>query len=121
MTLSVTSLSSFPVTLVISKPFSTIPTLIGSHSTNGVAALHSDLLVKSMFPEFAVIYPDRFNNKTNGITQRRWLLDANPGLAKLITDTIGSKWITSFDDIKNLRLIKVGRVNKIFMRGDFIA
>ncbi|MBO5770857.1 MAG: glycogen/starch/alpha-glucan phosphorylase [Spirochaetales bacterium] len=77
--------------------------IIGSHSTNGVAALHSDLLVKSMFPEFSLIYPDRFNNKTNGITQRRWLLDANPGLANLITDTIGSKWITNFDEIANLK------------------
>lgn len=76
--------------------------IIGSHSTNGVAALHSELLVKSMFPEFAEIYPERFNNKTNGITQRRWLLDANPDLAKLITDTIGNKWITSFDEIKKL-------------------
>ena len=77
--------------------------IIGSHSTNGVAALHSDLLVKTMFPEFALIYPERFNNKTNGITQRRWLLDANPALANLITDTIGSKWITDFDEIGKLK------------------
>lgn len=77
--------------------------IIGSHSTNGVAALHSELLSKSMFPEFATIYPDRFNNKTNGITQRRWLLDANPALAKLITNTIGSKWITDFDEIRKLK------------------
>lgn len=77
--------------------------IIGSHSTNGVAALHSDLLVKTMFPEFALIYPERFNNKTNGITQRRWLLDANPALANLITNTIGSKWITDFDEIGKLK------------------
>ena len=77
--------------------------IIGSHSTNGVAALHSELLVKSMFPEFALIYPDRFNNKTNGITQRRWLLDANPSLSSLITKTIGDKWITSFDEIGKLK------------------
>lgn len=76
--------------------------IIGSHSTNGVAQLHSDLLKKSMFPEFNLIYPERFNNKTNGITQRRWLLDANPGLANLITKTIGSKWITDFSEIKKL-------------------
>ncbi len=77
--------------------------IIGSHSTNGVAALHSKLLKENMFPEFATIFPDRFNNKTNGITQRRWLLDANPALAKLITDTIGDKWITSFDEIEKLK------------------
>ena len=77
--------------------------IIGSHSTNGVAALHSKLLVDNMFPEFAQIYPDRFNNKTNGITQRRWLLDANPGLASLITEAIGNKWITDFEEIRKLK------------------
>lgn len=77
--------------------------IIGSHSTNGVAALHSELLVKTMFPEFAAIYPERFNNKTNGITQRRWLLDANPGLASLITDAIGKNWITDYNEIGKLR------------------
>ncbi len=76
--------------------------IIGSHSTNGVAALHSKLLKENMFPEFAEIYPTRFNNKTNGITQRRWLLDANPALASLITEAIGDKWITSFDEIAKL-------------------
>ena len=59
--------------------------IVGTHSTNGVAQLHSDLLRTSMFPEFNTIFPDRFNNKTNGITQRRWLLDANPGLAAKIS------------------------------------
>ncbi len=77
--------------------------IIGSHSTNGVAALHSKLLVENMFPEFAAIYPDRFNNKTNGITQRRWLLDANPALASLITEAIGDKWITDFNEIEKLK------------------
>ena len=77
--------------------------IIGSHSTNGVAALHSDLLKKSMFPEFNQIFPERFNNKTNGITQRRWLLDANPALASLITDAIGDKWITDFEEIRKLK------------------
>lgn len=76
--------------------------IIGSHSTNGVAELHSKLLKENMFPEFAEIYPERFNNKTNGITQRRWLLDANPKLSSLITENIGSKWITSFDEIKKI-------------------
>ena len=77
--------------------------IIGSHSTNGVAALHSELLKTSMFPEFNLIFPERFNNKTNGITQRRWLLDANPHLAKKITEAIGSGWITDYDQIKGLK------------------
>ena len=76
---------------------------IGSHSTNGVAALHSELLRKDMFPEFSTIFPERFNNKTNGITQRRWLLDANPALSDLITDAIGDKWITDYSRIADLR------------------
>ncbi len=77
--------------------------IIGSHSTNGVAALHSKLLKENMFPEFATIFPDRFNNKTNGITQRRWLLDANPALASLITEAIGDKWITDFNEVEKLK------------------
>ena len=77
--------------------------IIGSHSTNGVAALHSELLRKDMFPEFSTIFPERFNNKTNGITQRRWLLDANPALSDLITDAIGDKWITDYSRIADLR------------------
>ncbi|MDD7255842.1 glycogen/starch/alpha-glucan phosphorylase [Bullifex porci] len=77
--------------------------IIGTHSTNGVAALHSELLKTSMFPEFNQIYPERFNNKTNGITQRRWLLDANPLLAKKITEVIGDGWITDFSQIANLK------------------
>jgi starch phosphorylase len=77
--------------------------IIGSHSTNGVAALHSELLKTQMFPEFNLIFPDRFNNKTNGITQRRWLLDANPDLAKLITSAIGDGWITDYSQIAKLK------------------
>ena len=77
--------------------------IIGSHSTNGVAALHSELLKKDMFPEFNLIFPERFNNKTNGITQRRWLLDANPALSSLITDAIGDSWITDYSRISELR------------------
>lgn len=76
--------------------------IIGSHSTNGVAELHSQLLKKSMFPQFNLIFPDRFNNKTNGITQRRWLLDANPQLAAKITEAIGDGWITDYSQIANL-------------------
>lgn len=76
--------------------------IVGSHSTNGVAELHSQLLKKSMFPQFNLIYPDRFNNKTNGITQRRWLLASNPNLASLITSAIGDGWITDYSQIAKL-------------------
>ncbi|MCR5731546.1 MAG: glycogen/starch/alpha-glucan phosphorylase [Sphaerochaetaceae bacterium] len=77
--------------------------IIGSHSTNGVAALHSNLLTSSMFPEFNLIFPEKFNNKTNGITQRRWLLDANPLLANKITEAIGDGWVTDFSQIAKLK------------------
>ncbi|NLK14084.1 MAG: glycogen/starch/alpha-glucan phosphorylase [Spirochaetales bacterium] len=77
--------------------------IVGSHSTNGVAALHSQLLRDSMFPHFNTIFPDRFNNKTNGITQRRWLLASNPQLSKLITKAIGSGWITDFSQMAKLK------------------
>ncbi len=76
--------------------------IIGSHSTNGVAALHSELLKRTMFPEFNTVYPDKFNNKTNGVTQRRWLLDSNPRLAEKITEAIGDGWITDYSQIAKL-------------------
>ncbi len=76
--------------------------IIGTHSTNGVAALHTQLLKTRMFPDLARMFPERFNNKTNGITQRRWLLSANPPLARLITETIGDQWITDFSHLKQL-------------------
>ena len=76
--------------------------IIGTHSTNGVAQLHSDLLKTYMFPEFNTIYPERFNNKTNGVTQRRWLLDCNPLLSKKITQAIGDGWIKDFSQISKL-------------------
>lgn len=76
--------------------------IVGSHSTNGVAALHTQLLKSRMFPELSELFPERFNNKTNGITQRRWLLDANPPLARLITETIGEGWITDFSQMSTL-------------------
>jgi starch phosphorylase len=76
--------------------------IIGSHSTNGVAQLHSRLLTERMFPDFAVVFPGRFNNKTNGITQRRWLLDANPLLATKISEAIGDGWITDYERIRDL-------------------
>jgi len=76
--------------------------IIGSHSINGVAKLHSSLLRSKIFKEYFEIYPARFNNKTNGITQRRWLLKSNPDLANLITGTIGDEWITNLDHLRNL-------------------
>src|SRR5690554_3655368 len=76
--------------------------IIGSHSTNGVAALHSRLLTERMFPEFSIVFPNRFNNKTNGITQRRWLLSSNPLLAEKITEAIGDGWITDYERIRDL-------------------
>ena len=85
--------------------------ITGSHSTNGVAALHTELLKSRLVPAFAEIFPQRFNNKTNGITQRRWLLKANPALATLITETIGNAWITDF---KQIRKLKPMADNKIF-------
>ena len=77
--------------------------IIGSHAVNGVAQLHTDLLKNSMFPEFNKIYPEKFQNKTNGITPRRWLLASNPGLAGLITEAIGPDWITNTDMLSELR------------------
>jgi len=76
--------------------------IIGSHSVNGVAELHSFLLRTKIFKEYYEIYPERFNNKTNGITQRRWLLKSNPDLAGLITDTIGDAWITNLNHLRAL-------------------
>ena len=66
--------------------------IVGSHKVNGVSALHSDLLVKTIFADFAALYPERFTNVTNGVTPRRWLAQANPGLAALLDRTIGSAW-----------------------------
>ena len=76
--------------------------IVGSHAVNGVAQLHTQLLKNSMFPEFNTIYPEKFQNKTNGITPRRWLLSSNPRLANLITDAIGADWITDADKLKGL-------------------
>ncbi|MBP8963284.1 MAG: glycogen/starch/alpha-glucan family phosphorylase, partial [Opitutaceae bacterium] len=77
--------------------------VVGSHSVNGVAALHTELLKSSLFPEFDDLYPGKFQNKTNGITPRRWLLKANPRLAKLITDRLGSDaWVRDLDHLRGL-------------------
>jgi starch phosphorylase len=66
--------------------------IVGSHSTNGVAAIHSKLLRELTVKDLAEMFPERFNNKTNGVTPRRWLLLANPALASIITEAIGDGW-----------------------------
>ena len=76
--------------------------IVGSHSVNGVAKIHSHLVKTALVPEFYDLWPEKFNNKTNGVTPRRWLLSANPGLSRLITDAIGDAWITDLDALKAL-------------------
>jgi len=76
--------------------------VVGSYSVNGVAALHTQLLKSDLFPEFDTLYPGRFNNKTNGITPRRWLLACNPRLSTLITSRIGSGWVRNLDLLRQL-------------------
>jgi starch phosphorylase len=97
--------------------------IIGSHSVNGVSALHTDLIKTSLVPDFYARWPERFNNKTNGITQRRWLLKANPLLADLLSETVGCEWITDLSRLRRLepfagdpafqdRFRKIKRANK---------
>ncbi len=76
--------------------------IVGSHAVNGVSELHTRLLKERVFKDFVDIYPNKFTNKTNGITQRRWLLMSNPLLARLITDTIGDGWIRNLDELRKL-------------------
>ena len=76
--------------------------IVGSHSTNGVAAIHSGLLRTVTVRDLAEMFPERFNNKTNGVTPRRWLLVANPALAGTITDAIGDGWITDLGQLRRL-------------------
>jgi starch phosphorylase len=77
--------------------------IVGTHSTNGVAKIHSELLRTTTVKDLADMFPERFSNKTNGVTPRRWLLLANPPLAELITDHIGSAWITDLDQLARLK------------------
>ena len=77
--------------------------IVGSHSTNGVAAIHSRLLRTVTVKDLAEMYPERFNNKTNGVTPRRWLLLANPALARTITGAIGEGWITDLSELRKLK------------------
>src|SRR5262249_12612433 len=77
--------------------------IVGTHSTNGVAAIHSELLRTTTVKDLAEIFPQRFNNKTNGVTPRRWLLMSNPALARVITDAIGDGWISDLSQLRKLR------------------
>lgn len=77
--------------------------IIGSHAVNGVAAIHSDLIKKTLFKPFFEFWPEKFQNKTNGITPRRWLLLCNPGLAGLINEKIGEQWPVHLDQLTQLR------------------
>ncbi len=76
--------------------------VVGSHTVNGVAALHSELVKEFLLPDFADMFPDRFQNKTNGVTPRRWILMANPRLADAISDRIGHGWVTGLDALEGL-------------------
>lgn len=77
--------------------------VLASHKINGVSALHSKLMVETIFADFALMYPDRFCNKTNGITPRRWLSQANPSLSSLIDNRIGPQWRANLDELSKLR------------------
>jgi starch phosphorylase len=77
--------------------------IVGTHSTNGVSEIHTQLLRTHVVPDFAELFPERFNNKTNGVTPRRWLQVANPELAGLVSDAIGPAWVTDLDALQGLR------------------
>ncbi len=106
--------------------------VVGSHKVNGVSALHSDLLVKTIFADFALLWPERFINMTNGVTPRRWLAQANPGLAALIDSSIGAGWRLELDQLARLRelathadfraaFLAVKRANKLRLAGHIRA
>jgi len=102
--------------------------VVGSHSVNGVAALHTKLLKNRLLKDFAELYPDKFNNKTNGITPRRWLLGCNPELSELITSVIGEDWVTDLSLLRGLEKVaddssfqegfmEIKRANKVVLAG----
>src|SRR5262249_19686009 len=76
--------------------------IVGTHSTNGVAAIHSELLRTTTVKDLAELFPERFSNKTNGVTPRRWVRLCNPALAGLITDAIGDAWSTDLSQLRRL-------------------
>ena len=103
--------------------------IVASYSVNGVAALHSKLLREGLFSDFAELWPERFNNKTNGVTQRRWLAACNPGLAGLVTKAIGDGWVTDLEQLQALEPLATDsdfqaqwrtakRANKVLLASD---
>jgi len=103
--------------------------IVCSHTVNGVAALHTDLLRTTIFSEFNSLYPGKLQNKTNGVTPRRWIHCCNPALSELISDTLGGidEWITSLDNLVQLksystdknfveRFIQIKRANKMKLK-----
>lgn len=90
--------------------------IVGSHSVNGVAALHTDLLKTYLFRDFYEMWPEKFNNKTNGVTPRRWVRKSNPAMSKLISSKIGEGWISNLDELKKLeKLASDAAFQKSFM------
>ena len=105
--------------------------IVGSHMVNGVSALHSELLVKTIFADFASLWPERFINMTNGVTPRRWLAQANPGLAGLLDKTLGKGWRLDLDKLEGLKeyqanasfrdeFLGIKKANKLRL-GDYIG
>ena len=94
------------LSLIEEKPVKSIRmsnlAIVGSHAVNGVAQLHSQILKTNVFKDYSDLFPDRFHNITNGITQRLWLKSCNPELAELITETVGEKWTTHLDTLQQL-------------------
>jgi starch phosphorylase len=90
--------------------------IVGSHSTNGVAAIHSELLRKNTVKDLAELFPDRFSNKTNGVTPRRWLLLSNSELASTITDAIGDLWIRDLSQLSKLKPLADDKAFRIAIR-----
>jgi glycogen phosphorylase len=91
--------------------------IVGSHKVNGVSALHSELLTQTIFADFASLWPDRFTNMTNGVTPRRWLSQANPGLASLLDGTIGTAWRLDLDALQGLK----SHAQSAAFQADFMA
>lgn len=103
--------------------------IVCSHTVNGVAALHTDLLKKTIFKEFDMLYPGKLQNKTNGVTPRRWIHCCNPKLSELLSETLGGidEWITSLDNLVQIKsystdkhfvdeFIKIKRDNKMKLK-----
>jgi starch phosphorylase len=94
------------MSLIEERPFKQVRmahlAVVGSHSVNGVAALHTELLKKHLFHDFDELWPERFQNKTNGVTPRRWLMQANPMLSKLISETVGMAWTVDATELRAL-------------------